>query len=280
VIARLYTIAALQLRQLLGGTRLLVLGVLLAGLVILPGVVRVFAPPADAPAAVYPLVFVMMLNFVFLQTVVILVPLLLATSLIRDEVEEGTLVYLVTRPLPRPVLLLGKYAAITLVAAGLVAVGMTLFELAFLLPGGDPTDGEFGWGQLLVDFILAGLLGVLAYGAVFTLLGLVFKRGLIWGLVYGFVSELVLTNVPAVVREVTIMFYVRSIALSHFELRRLGLDMRADEMDEVKEVFGFFELASPGSSALTLLAITAVALALSAALMWRREFAASPTRED
>ena len=143
MIGRLWTLALLEMRQV-GGMKLAAIACMLAGLAFLPFGVRIAAPtPSGVPAEVFwPFVFVMMLNFVFLQTMVILIPLLFATSLIRNEVEEGTIVYLVTRPIPRPLLLLAKYAAVTALSMGLVVAGMVVFEVAFLVPGGDPTGGR------------------------------------------------------------------------------------------------------------------------------------------
>lgn len=184
MIGRLRALAELELRQMTRGVRPLVVLVLLGGIALLTGVVRAFAPvPADEAQVIWPILWLVMLNFVFLQTVVLLVPLLFTSGLIRNEVDSGTLVYLVTRPIPRPALLLTKCGAVTAVSAGLVLAGMILFQAAFLLPGGDPIpDASFSWTRHLGNFMLAGALATVGYGAVFTLVGLVFKRGMIWGI--------------------------------------------------------------------------------------------------
>lgn len=265
---QLQTVAWLEIRQMLGG-KLVAIGGLLGGLAGLAFCARLLVGDEVAAEAV----FLIMMNFVFLQTVVILIPLLFATSLIKNELDNGTLVYLVTRPISRPALLLTKFVATTAVSAALVTVGMVAFLIAFLLPGGDPTGGSFAWWSHLFAFIQAGVLGVIGYGALFTLFGLVFKRGLIWGLAYGFISEFILTNLPMLMRKFTIMHYLRSVALTGLDLRRFeGID--EEDVKEITDVL--LDLVSSGRALLTVLGVAAVCLILAVAIIATRELTAEP----
>jgi ABC-2 type transport system permease protein len=277
LMSQIETLAWLEVRQMIGGAKLIAIAVMLGGLAALAMAARVISEGSPVPAQG---LFLFMMNFVFLQTMVLLIPLLFATSLIQNEVDSGTLVYLVTRPIPRPMLLLSKFAAVTAVSGALVLAGMAAFLIAFLLPGGDPTGGEFSWWGHLADFAQAGLLGVLAYGALFTLAGLIFKRGLIWGLAYGFISEFVLTNIPALVRKVTIMHYLRSVALADVDITRFASGVRKKDLEEVSEVVGLLDLATPGSALITVAVIAAICLTLSSLVVWNREFASQPSRSE
>jgi ABC-2 type transport system permease protein len=132
------TVAGLELRRMLGGPRPFVLAALTLVVAVLGFVVRKFAP-LDGPGAGVPeawgWLYVLLLTFLFLQTIGILVPLLHASGLIRDELEEGTLVYLFTRPLPKPLLFLSKFGAASALSAVIVGGGMVAFHVAFSLAG-------------------------------------------------------------------------------------------------------------------------------------------------
>lgn len=254
----LLALVELELRQMTGGRKSLALGLALAGTTTLAAVVRGFAEP-PAPEF-WGVVFTLMLTFLFLQTLTLLIPLLYATSLLRNELEEGTLVYLVTRPIAKPVLLIAKYAAATLFSSALLIVGFVAFYAAFLVFG--PSElGDFAYADRLLRFMVAGVLGVVGYGAIFTLVGLISRRALIWGIAYGFLSEFVLTMIPAVVKKLTVMHYLRSIALS---------DLRFGDQD-VGEFLGLLDLASPGTAVFTVLAAAAGCLFLASLLISGRE---------
>ena len=52
-----------------------------------------------------------MMWFLFLRFIVPILGIFYGTSLIADEVEDKTITYLFTRPIPRSAVLLGKYLA-------------------------------------------------------------------------------------------------------------------------------------------------------------------------
>ena len=261
-------VAGLELRQILYGKKVLVIVLLTACAVALGYVVRRFAPAPDSSGG-WPVIYIFMAVFLFLHTLVLLIPLLLTTSLLREETDEGTLVYLFTRPVPKPVVLLSKFAVATAVALAIVATGMLFFHLGFTGPG-KAGGRAYDWGGRLWSFLLAGGLGVVGYGAIFTFVGLVSKRALIWGIAYGFLSEFILAIVPAVVKEVTLMHYVRSVALS-------GETTFGDR--ELDRVLGVADLVSvPGATAVVL-CTAAVFLLLSVVLVSVREYFETRTAE-
>lgn len=262
------TVASLELRRMLGGPRPFVLAALTLVVAVLGFVVRKFAPDQGVPEA-WGWLYVLMLTFLFLQTIGILVPLLHASGLIRDELEEGTLVYLFTRPLPKPLIFLSKFAAASALSGAIVGGGMLAFHVAFMLAGPTPA---VGLSTHLLPFVAAGLLGVLGYGAIFAFAGLLTRRGLILGIVYGFISELILANIPAVVRELTLMHYLRSIALSRVTLQ-------PTEEQGVREALGLLELAPAGQAAVTVLLVACVATLLSLVFVSRIEFAGQAQTE-
>jgi len=247
-VSALVAIAELGLRRMLGGRRAVVVGGLLLCVALLAAAVRAWAPPPPDRVGGWTLVFLGLEVVLFLQTVVVLVPLLQATSLIRDDEEEGTLVYLLTRPVPRALLLLAKFAAMLLVTAGALVLGQLAFQAAFAWAGPDPYPAfANGW-----RFLLAGALAALTYGSLFTLIGLVTRRGMILGIVYGFLSEFVLQFFPVVLTRLTVMHHLRSIALSGEVFP-----------EELSRLPGLTDLSDPWVSALVLILASGALLGLA-----------------
>ena len=135
------------------------------------------------------------------------------------EREDRTLVYLLITPLPRPLIYLVKYAcAIVLVLAWTIAslVGLCALAGPWLRHalGSMPTDEALSttarslWSETLGIFWPAALLGALAYASLFHALGAAFRRGTIISLGYVFFLELLLGNMPGIVKRVSLSFYI------------------------------------------------------------------------
>lgn len=145
---------------------------------------------------------------VYIRFLVPLAALFYATALIADEVEGKTLTYLLTRPVQRAAILTGKFAAClaTTLSLSLPSLVLTFFLL---------TTAR-GWGMvgasvpdLFRDMGVVAL-ALLAYGALFTLLGVLLKRPMIPGLLFVFVWELV-ANLPGYLPRFTVTAYLRSL---------------------------------------------------------------------
>ena len=99
------------------------------------------------------------------------------TSLIADEVEDKTITYLFTRPIPRGAVLVGKYLAYLACTVFVVLPSVMLVYLLVV-----PMRGSLGGSfiDLLKDLALLAL-GLSVYGAVFAFIGARFKRPLLVG---------------------------------------------------------------------------------------------------
>lgn len=87
--------------------------------------------------------------------------------------ENANLVYLWLRPIGRWQITLAAWVASLIVLVPVVLAPMLVFGLIL---GSDSGD--------VIGLLVASLLGVVAYSALFNLLGLATKRALLWGLVY------------------------------------------------------------------------------------------------
>ena len=165
------------LRGLLGRRRTILL-VLLAGLPILIALlVRLSGGRPDADR---------ILDTLVVRTVMPLVALIVGTAAIGSEIDDGTAVYLMIKPIPRWRIALSKI----LVAAGLTAV---LVVPAVVITGallGSRTDTA----TTIVGFGLACLVGGSAYAAAFVALSAFTSRALLLGLAYVLIWEGVLSG--------------------------------------------------------------------------------------
>lgn len=120
-------------------------------------------------------------EFVNLYGLSLLVPvatLVFASSMFGDPSDDGTLVYLWLRPIPRWKLVLA--AALMSFAVTWPLVVPPLVAAAALTKGGT----DLVWGTLL-----SATVTMVAYTGLYVALGLRVKRPLVWGLLYTFIWE-------------------------------------------------------------------------------------------
>lgn len=148
----------------------------------------------------------------YIRNVVPLAALFYGTSLVTDEVEERTITYLFTRPIQRASILLGKFAAY--LATTLCLVLPATVVTYFLLTTAAGLSGATSHGVDLVRDLGALVLGLVAYGALFTFAGVLLRRPMIPGLLFLFVWELV-ANLPGYLPRLTLTAWLRSIVTHH-----------------------------------------------------------------
>jgi ABC-type transport system involved in multi-copper enzyme maturation permease subunit len=152
-------------------------------------------------------VFTEILMVFFLQFYIVILSLFYGTSVTAEEIEGRTLSYLVTRPIPKPSVVLGKYISYALLMALMVATSLALSY--FIL-----NAGRLAQPALYLTFLgYLGVLvlGILAYTAFFTFLGAVLKRAIILGLIFGFGWENVIQYFPGSTQRFSIVHYLKSL---------------------------------------------------------------------
>lgn len=145
-----------------------------------------------------------------------LITLIYGNAAIGDDVDEGTLVYLTTRPLPRWGLYLAKYLA-ALPPGIIIPLGcLKALEVASgvslpaALSGEAGTPGVAG-GSLWPLFAPTLALGALAYLAFFQALSVVFRRATLVSLAYVFFIEVFVGRMPGILKRGSICFYTWSM---------------------------------------------------------------------
>jgi ABC-2 type transport system permease protein len=171
-------ITAVTLRGLLGRRRTLLM-VLLVGLPVLVALLlRVAGSDVEVDRILDPMI---------VRTILPLIALVFGTAALGSELEDGTAVYLIIKPIPRWRIIAAKM----LVAAGLtVALIMPATVATGILVGG------FGPGSMATTFAyaLAASAGGAAYACAFVALSAFTGRALIIGLAYTLIWEGVLAG--------------------------------------------------------------------------------------
>lgn len=140
-------------------------------------------------------------------TLVPIVSLVFASAALGDMREDGTLVYLWLRPMDRWPVVVGAWLASITVSLPLTLVPLVVSSIA--VDGGNDLIGATA---------LAGGVGVLAYSALFVLLGLLLKNSIVWGLGYILIWEGLVAAFGSFAAKLAIRGYTRSILTSMTEI--------------------------------------------------------------
>ena len=190
----------LTLRQLLGQKRTLFLG----AVALLPLVAAIIYQAADSDTAAAEFAAEVVLYGLIVTALLPLTAVLLATAAIGNEIEDGTIVYLLAKPAERWRIVAGKLLA-AWGATTVIVVASGVLGGAVALAGADD------WG-VLGGFVIALAVGSLAYSSLFMLLSVLTSRALLVGLVYAFIWEGVITNFAPGVQRFSIREYTASVA--------------------------------------------------------------------
>jgi ABC-2 type transport system permease protein len=205
-------------------------------------------------------IFGLMVWVFYLRFTVPVLAVFYGTSLMADEVEDRTITYLFSRPIPRGAILLGKYLAYLVCTVAVVLPSVVLVYLLILSRQGGSLAGHF---PDLVKDLLVIVLGLITYGAVFALIGARFKRPLLTGLALVFAWEPAILLIPGYLRRFTVAYYLQGL---------VPQAMPADDSTLSLLTTLFRDFPSVGTSLLGLTGITVVSLWLAVRTVSRREY--------
>ena len=195
-------------------------------------------------------------TLVFFGFLSIIVTFLYGIMAIAGEVEEGTLFYPLSRPVPKHLIIIGKYLGLAFSSICILLPPLILLYLIFTLPYGVGETLRYLKPFALDVEIL--VLAALAYGSVFLFLGTLFKRAFYIGIIYALVWEMAVPFIPSFFRRLTVGHYLHSIS------------PHINEKNVLIEIFG--QTTPYWESIISLLIISAVFLALSIFFFRRKEY--------
>jgi ABC-type transport system involved in multi-copper enzyme maturation permease subunit len=204
----------LSLGQMLWSRRSVFLAVLLGGPVLLAIALRIVETLIKSGFQVNGVrvdggtIFGMMIWLLFIRFIVPVLGVFYGTALIADEVDDKTITYLFTRPIPRRSVLLGKYLAYLACTVLLVLPSVMLVFFLIVPTGGGSIAAAFP--SLVADLGMLAV-GLAAYGAVFALVGARLKRPLVVGLVFAFGWESAVLLFPGYLKRLTVAYYMQAL---------------------------------------------------------------------
>ena len=192
-------IASVTLRALLGRRRSILM-LVLAGMPILLGLL-VRANESDLRGETLGAT----IDGFVVRVVLPLIALVFGTAALGSELDDGTAVHILTKPIDRWLIVISKIAVAGTLTAALV-VPSTI--IAGLLMGGG------GSGSLSTTFAyaLATLIGSYLYAAIFLVLSVATSRGLIIGLAYSLIWEGILAGLLPGSQVFSVREYIGGIA--------------------------------------------------------------------
>lgn len=126
---------------------------------------------------------------------------------IVEEMEGRTLTYLTMRPIARPALFLSKWLAGATMTALVVIIPLLLLFAVCLFQSSDMESTLESLGFI----VIAALIGVLTYTAIFATLGVIFASSLLLGVIYFVLVEMILATLP-ILELLSVKYYLRTTA--------------------------------------------------------------------
>jgi len=189
------TIASVTLRATMGRKRALLFAIPPLILIVVTLLIKL-AHPSDPS---WPSQILGVFGF---SVVLPLTALIIGTSVLGAEVDDGSILQLLATPVPRSVVIGSKYAVATVLTMLFVAVPELV---AGLIATGGAT-------KLAIGLFVGTLAGSVMYNAVFVMLSVVTTRAIAFGLLYVLIWESLLTNFVSGAKLLSIGHYSLGIA--------------------------------------------------------------------
>ncbi len=145
---------------------------------------------------------------VLLSVVLVVTALVHGSRLFREELEDNTLAYLTTRRISKASLVaykfLGYYGSALLIV---ILPILASYVLAVASSGASLGENI----EVLGAFLAMAAIGLAAFGGLFMLMGFGLKRALFAGLIYGFLWENLIPQLPGNVPLLSVTHYLLSI---------------------------------------------------------------------
>ncbi len=151
-----------------------------------------------------------------LATLLPLVALIAGTGVIAPEIDDGSITYLLAKPIPRSRIVRSKFAVAAVAAA---ATGsLTVFVAGLVMVGFDR--------GIAVAFGIGAALAAVAYAALFVLLGVVSRHAVVIGLAYVLLWEGLIGGFVSGARTLSVQQWGLSVAEAIAEPGAIEADVR------------------------------------------------------
>ncbi len=193
-------LAGLTLRQALAKRRWMIVLLLAAVPVVMATLIHLYNTADDEPLQI---VAIPIMTLIY-TVIVPVIALVLASSSFGTEIEDGTVIYLLAKPISRTEIVVTKLVVTAIICIVLGALSMLCAGMS-LVRGLDPT-------RLVLGLTAGAALGAFLYTVLFLALGLVTKRGMLVGLTYLIVWEGALGSIFQGTRVLSVRQYMLAVA--------------------------------------------------------------------
>jgi len=213
-------------------------------------------------------VFVFLVERLYLKAIAPLLALFFGCMLIGEDVELQTIPYLLTRPLPRSAIVLGRFLAYLSISSTILVVSIAMVFAACTSVGN--LSFSPGTIRLVAHYAAVTVLALCGYGALAMFLGAITKHTIVFGILFVFGWQPLAMYIPGMVDFLTIEKYLTTL-----------LPKLATQRDNpvIRTALGEFEkqqLLITGPKALVgLLIITSLLMAGTCLIVRWREYSAA-----
>lgn len=208
-------IARITMRLLLGSRRAVAVGFVM----LLPVLIAILFRTSGEDAITPPDEFAGdLVGNLVLAILLPLVALVMGTAAIGNEIEDGTVVFLLAKPIDRWRVVVVK-AVVAALASAAVCVPTTVATTWIIVGGAD--------GGMVVGLGLAAFVASVVYSVLFVALSTVTSRALVIGLLYVFVWEAILANVFGGLAWLSVRAYSEAVADAAISVASYRADLDA-----------------------------------------------------
>ncbi len=126
-------------------------------------------------------------------------------GMVRDDLQEDTVCFLLTRPMKRWQFFVSKYLSHLLWTQITSALTLVAFAIAGTLRGVDDVP------SLITTLLLVQIPAIMVYGAISSFMGLLTKKYLVLGIIYGFVVEFGIGQIPTNINTLAMTNHLKSL---------------------------------------------------------------------
>jgi ABC-2 type transport system permease protein len=188
------TVAAITLRATLGRRRALLFAIPPVILIGITAILRAGHPPNDSWA------YMILGDFGF-SVLLPLTALVIGTSVLGAEIDDGSIIHLLATPVSRASVILTKFTVASLLTMVFTAIPELIAGL--IAPTG---------GKLAVALVVGAVVGSVVYSAIFVMTSALTSRAIAVGLLYVAIWEGLLSNLIGGVRILSAGHYALGIA--------------------------------------------------------------------
>lgn len=199
-------------------------------------------------------IFSRILLIIYIQLLIPILSLFFGTSVVNEEIDNKTLIFLTTAPIPKPSIILGKFCAFYLVSSIVINMGLLL---SFLIINVNHLTRLKYYNEFLL-YAGAGLVAILSYMALFTLLGSLFKKSMILGLLFIFGWESIVQYLPGTTQKFTLIHFVKSLL--------------PESSENIKFLVFRLEPSPAFDSIIVLIFVTLISLILASLIFTKKEY--------